>query len=54
MDVPVIQLGSHSYRFGISAGIGYDAAICQEVLITPGKKLFNRLHMGNLSILWWH
>lgn len=36
MDVPVLHLGSHSYRFGISAGIGYDAAICQEVLITPG------------------
>ena len=28
MDVPVLHLGSHSYRFGISAGMGYDAAIC--------------------------
>ena len=51
MDVPVLHLGSHSYRFGISAGIGYDAAICQEVLITPGKKFLNRLHMGKLIYL---
>lgn len=51
MDVPVLHLGSHSYRFGISAGMGYDAAICQEVLITPGKKFLNRLHMGKLIYL---
>lgn len=51
MDVPVIHLGNHSYRFGISAGIGYDAAVCQEVLITPGKKFLNRLHMGKLIYL---
>lgn len=51
MDVPILHLGSHSYRFGISAGIGYDAAICQEVLITPGKKFLNRLHMGKLIYL---
>ena len=51
MDVPRISLGSHSYRFGISAGMGYDAAVCQEVLITPGKKLLNRLHLGKLTYL---
>ena len=31
--------------------MGYDAAICQEVLITPGKKFLNRLHMGKLIYL---
>ena len=51
MDVPRISLGSHSYRFGISAGMGYDAAVCQEVLITPGKKFLNRLHLGKLTYL---
>ena len=51
MDVPKIQLGAHAYRFGISAGMGYDAAICQEVLITPGKKFLNRLHLGKLTYL---
>ena len=51
MDVPKLQLGAHAYRFGISAGMGYDAAICQEVLITPGKKFLNRLHLGKLTYL---
>ena len=31
MDVPVLHLGSHSYRFGISAGMGYDAAFSLEI-----------------------
>ena len=51
MDVPKIQLGAHAYRFGISAGMGCDAAICQEVLITPSKKFLNRLHLGKLTYL---
>ena len=51
MDIPKITLGSHAYRFGISAGMGYDAAVCQEVLITSGKKFLNRLHMGKLVYL---
>lgn len=51
MDVPVIHQGTHDYRFGISAGMGYDAAVCQEVLITPAKSFLNRLHMGKLVYL---
>ena len=39
-------------RFGISAGIGYDAGVCQEVLATPFKKIFNRLHLGKLIYLF--
>lgn len=54
MDVPVLHLGSHSYRFGISAGMGYDAAICQEVLITPGKNFSTVSIWVNSSTLWWH
>ena len=48
MDVPVINCGDYTSRFGISCGIGYDAAVCHEVLTTPLKKLFNRLHLGKL------
>ena len=40
MDVPCISSEGSKYRFGISAGMGYDAAVCQEVLSTPFKKLF--------------
>ncbi len=48
MDVPVIRCGSYTSRFGISCGIGYDAAVCHEVLTTPLKKVFNRIHLGKL------
>jgi YegS/Rv2252/BmrU family lipid kinase len=52
MDVPYILTGQNKYRFGISAGIGYDAAVCQEVLATPAKKVFNRLGLGKLIYLY--
>ena len=48
MDVPVIKCDGYTSRFGISCGIGYDAAVCHEVLTTPLKKIFNRLHLGKL------
>lgn len=48
MDVPVIHYGTESSRFGISCGIGYDAAVCHEVITSPLKTLFNRFHLGKL------
>ena len=48
LDLPVIRYGNESSRFGISCGIGYDAAVCHEVLVTPLKKVFNALHLGKL------
>ena len=51
MDVPRVTLGDRTYRFGISTGIGYDAAVCQEVLTSPAKKVLNRLHLGKLIYL---
>ncbi len=40
-----------SRRFIVSAGIGFDAAICQEVSVSPFKKVFNKLHLGKLIYL---
>ena len=37
MDVPHISCGSNSSRFAISCGIGFDAAVCHEVGVTPMK-----------------
>ena len=51
MDVPVYTSGDSSCRFGISTGTGYDAAVCQEVLVAPAKRFFNRLHLGKLVYL---
>lgn len=51
MDVPVIQEGKRISRFGVSTGIGFDAAVCRDVGITPLKKYLNRLHLGKLVYL---
>lgn len=51
MDVPKITCGGRSSRFGISAGIGYDAAVCQEVAVSPLKKRLNKFGLGKLIYL---
>lgn len=51
MDVPVLLSGKHQYRFGISAGLGYDAAVCQEVSASRIKKYLNHLGLGKLVYL---
>lgn len=35
--------------FHDSCGIGFDAAVCEEVNRTPLKELFNRIHAGKLT-----
>lgn len=52
MDVPFLTRQDKISRFGISAGIGFDAGVCQEVLATPLKKAFNRLRLGKLIYLF--
>lgn len=52
MDVPYLTRDHKKSRFGISTGIGYDAGVCQEVLATPLKKIFNRLGLGKLIYLF--
>ena len=52
MDVPYIDLEGRACRFGISAGIGYDAAVCQEVLSSPAKRILNRFRLGKLVYLY--
>ena len=51
IDVPYLIREKKSH-FGISTGIGYDAGVCQEVLATPLKKVFNRLGLGKLIYLF--
>ncbi len=51
MDVPRITCQGKNSRFGISAGIGYDAAVCHEVAVSPVKKLLNKAGLGKLVYL---
>lgn len=52
MDVPVIQEGGRISRFSVSAGIGFDAAVCRDVGVTPIKKYLNRFRLGKLVYLF--
>ena len=49
MDVGVISDGTRSRRFLVSAGIGFDAAVCHEVCVSRWKVILNRLGLGKLS-----
>ncbi len=52
LDMPVVQAEGDSLRFGISAGIGYDAAVCHEVGASRAKRFLNKLHLGKLIYLF--
>ena len=52
MDIPHISCGSSSSRFAISCGIGFDAAVCHEVGVTPMKKVLNKIGLGKLVYLF--
>lgn len=51
MDVPVLTSGGRTCNFAVSAGMGYDAAVCQEIPASPFKKYLNRLKLGKLAYL---
>lgn len=49
LDIGVVTYGNKKRRFGVSSGLGYDAAICHEVCVSPVKKFFNKLNLGKLA-----
>ena len=49
MDVGVLARNGKTRRFAVSAGIGFDAAVCHEVCVSRWKVILNRLGLGKLS-----
>lgn len=49
MDIGIMKRGGVSRRFAVSAGIGFDAAVCHEVCVSKWKKVLNLLRLGKLS-----
>lgn len=49
MDVGCIEAEGNVHRFGVSAGMGFDAAICHEALVSPLKTFLNKLKLGKLT-----
>ncbi len=48
IDIPNVSYGTKKRRFAVSSGIGYDAAVCDEVLHSPLKEPLNRIGLGKL------
>lgn len=50
MDVGVITFGNcRTRRFAVSAGMGFDAAVCHEVCVSKWKVFLNKIGLGKLS-----
>lgn len=49
MDLGVMEGAGRRRRFAVSAGMGFDAAVCHEVCISRWKVLLNRIGLGKLS-----
>jgi len=51
-DIGIIEYDGVQRNFGVSMGIGYDAAVCHEVLHSRMKRYLNKLHLGKLIYLY--
>lgn len=54
VDFGVMTLTNEPYRrhrFAVSCGIGYDAAVCDNLLYTKWKKILNSVHLGKLTYI---
>lgn len=49
MDMGLLKTEGRSSSFGISCGMGFDAAICHAALASRLKALLNRLKLGKLT-----
>lgn len=49
IDIGELVSGNRSRRFAVSAGIGFDAAVCHEVCVSKWKVFLNRIGLGRLS-----
>lgn len=49
MDLGCVTCGKRKRLFGVSTGLGFDAAICYEALGSPIKRVMNKIHLGKLT-----
>ncbi len=51
MDVGRVNCGGHTYRFAVSTGIGFDAAVCHQAAVSRIKTVLNKWGLGKLTYL---
>ncbi|MBR1757761.1 MAG: YegS/Rv2252/BmrU family lipid kinase [Lachnospiraceae bacterium] len=51
LDFGTVTMNGFTRRYAGSAGIGYDAAVCKEMMDSPIKDFLNKIHLGKLGYL---
>lgn len=54
LDYGVLSYGKEEVahrRFVVSAGIGFDAAVCHEILYSKLRRILNKIHLDKLSYI---
>ena len=51
MDRGLVKTDSGCHSFAVSCGIGFDAAVCEEVMHSKLKVILNKLKLGKLTYL---
>ena len=49
LNVGRLSYEEKSQRFIVSTGIGFDAGVCHQVMVSPLKRFLNKLKLGKLS-----
>ena len=49
VNIGILTYNGKKRRFAVSSGMGFDAGICHEAMVSPVKALLNRLHLGKLT-----
>lgn len=49
LDVGQLEYDGKTRLFAVSCGVGFDAAVCHEAMVSKIKKLLNRLGLGKLT-----
>ncbi len=52
INIGSIAYGNRVRRFAVSAGLGYDAAICHEVVVSKVKQFLNKIKLGKLTYVF--
>ncbi|MBO4290160.1 MAG: diacylglycerol kinase family lipid kinase [Lachnospiraceae bacterium] len=52
VDSGTITCGEITRHFLVSAGIGYDADVCDVIAKSTSKNFFNKLHIGSVAYTW--
>lgn len=52
INVGITTVNGCPHHFIVSSGLGYDAAVCHEVMLSRFKKILNHLRLGKLIYLF--